>query len=54
MFADYIGNVHNAEKTREYGSATTKRVKVRNIGIRNLMYIQFFHSYLVNLQRIEL
>ncbi|PWA53103.1 nucleic acid-binding, OB-fold protein [Artemisia annua] len=33
---DYIGYVHNVEKAKEYGGATTTRVKVRNIGIRNL------------------
>ncbi|PWA82289.1 nucleic acid-binding, OB-fold protein [Artemisia annua] len=36
ILTDYIGYVHNVDKTKEYGAATTTRVKVRNIGIRNL------------------
>ncbi|PWA36733.1 nucleic acid-binding, OB-fold protein [Artemisia annua] len=36
ILTDYIGYVHNVDKTKEYGGATTTRVKVRNIGIRNL------------------
>ncbi|PWA74472.1 hypothetical protein CTI12_AA159500 [Artemisia annua] len=38
ILTDYIGYVHNVEKVKEYGGATTTRVKVRNIGIRNLKY----------------
>ncbi|PWA71280.1 nucleic acid-binding, OB-fold protein [Artemisia annua] len=38
ILTDYIGYVHNVEKVKEYGGATTSRVKVRNIGIRNLKY----------------
>ncbi|PWA43267.1 Dynein light chain, type 1/2 [Artemisia annua] len=36
ILTDYIGYVHNVEKVKEYGGATSNRVKVRNIGIRNL------------------
>ncbi|PWA61429.1 hypothetical protein CTI12_AA168140 [Artemisia annua] len=36
ILTDYIGYVHNVEKVKEYGGATTNKVKVRNIGIRNL------------------
>ncbi|PWA48637.1 nucleic acid-binding, OB-fold protein [Artemisia annua] len=36
ILTDYIGYVHNVKKVKEYGGATTNRVKVRNIGIRNL------------------
>ncbi|PWA52273.1 hypothetical protein CTI12_AA448170 [Artemisia annua] len=36
LTGDYIGYVHNVDKVNEYGGATTTRVKVRNIGIRNL------------------
>ncbi|PWA82494.1 hypothetical protein CTI12_AA177790 [Artemisia annua] len=40
VLTDYIGYVHNVEKSTEYGSATTNKVKVRNIAIRNLKYNQ--------------
>ncbi|PWA34938.1 nucleic acid-binding, OB-fold protein [Artemisia annua] len=40
ILTDYIGYVHNVEKVKEYGGVTTSRVKVRNIGIRNLKYNQ--------------
>ncbi|PWA70552.1 hypothetical protein CTI12_AA287650 [Artemisia annua] len=40
ILTDYIGYVHNVEKVKEYGGATTNKVKVRNIGIRNLKYSQ--------------
>lgn len=33
---DYIGYVHNVEKVQQYGSATTNKVRVRNIAIQNL------------------
>ncbi|PWA86362.1 nucleic acid-binding, OB-fold protein [Artemisia annua] len=36
ILTDYIGYVHNVEKVKEYGGATTTRVRVRNVGIRNL------------------
>ena len=36
MCADYIGYVHNVEQVKEYGGVTTNKVKLRNIGIRNL------------------
>ncbi|PWA99677.1 nucleic acid-binding, OB-fold protein [Artemisia annua] len=36
ILTDYIGYVHNVERVNEYGSATGNRVKVRNIGLRNL------------------
>ncbi|PWA94502.1 nucleic acid-binding, OB-fold protein [Artemisia annua] len=38
ILTDYIGYVHNVDKVNEYGTATTNKVKVRNIGIRNLNY----------------
>ncbi|PWA70183.1 nucleic acid-binding, OB-fold protein [Artemisia annua] len=36
ILTDYIGYVQNVEKVKEYGSATTNKIKVRNIAIRNL------------------
>ncbi|PWA34574.1 nucleic acid-binding, OB-fold protein [Artemisia annua] len=36
ILTDYIGYVHNVEKVNKYGGATSTRVKLRNIGIRNL------------------
>ncbi|PWA84949.1 hypothetical protein CTI12_AA155200 [Artemisia annua] len=38
ILTDYIGYVHNVEKVKEYGGATGNRVKVRNVGIRNLKH----------------
>ncbi|PWA97444.1 nucleic acid-binding, OB-fold protein [Artemisia annua] len=36
ILTDYIGYVHNVEKVKEYGSATSSKIKLRNIAIRNL------------------
>ena len=36
ILADYIGYIHNVEKVKEFGGATGNKVKLRNIGIRNL------------------
>ncbi|PWA60863.1 hypothetical protein CTI12_AA378500 [Artemisia annua] len=36
ILTDYIGYVHNVEKTKEYGGATGNKIRLRNIGIRNL------------------
>ncbi|PWA79628.1 nucleic acid-binding, OB-fold protein [Artemisia annua] len=36
ILTDYIGYVHNVEKIKEYGGATGNKIKLRNIGIRNL------------------
>ena len=44
VFPDYIGYVHNVEKIKEYGRSTGNKIKLRNIGIRNLKYV-FFYSY---------
>ncbi|PWA99341.1 nucleic acid-binding, OB-fold protein [Artemisia annua] len=38
ILTDYIGYVHNVEKTKEYGGATGNKIRLRNIGIRNLNY----------------
>ncbi|PWA41420.1 hypothetical protein CTI12_AA553090 [Artemisia annua] len=40
ILTDYIGYVHNVEKTKEYGGATGNKIRLRNIGIRNLKYNQ--------------
>ncbi|PWA59112.1 helitron helicase-like domain-containing protein [Artemisia annua] len=34
----YIGYIHNVEKVKEYGGSTGNKIKLRNIGIRNLKY----------------
>ncbi|PWA88045.1 nucleic acid-binding, OB-fold protein [Artemisia annua] len=36
ILTDYIGYIHNVEKVKEYGGATGNKIKLRNIGIRNL------------------
>ncbi|PWA79727.1 nucleic acid-binding, OB-fold protein [Artemisia annua] len=36
ILTDYIGYIHNKEKVKEYGGATGNKIKLRNIGIRNL------------------
>ncbi|PWA41330.1 hypothetical protein CTI12_AA554730 [Artemisia annua] len=36
ILTDYIGYVHNVEKVKEYGGPTGNKIKLRNIGIRNL------------------
>ncbi|PWA43048.1 hypothetical protein CTI12_AA536920 [Artemisia annua] len=38
ILTDYIGYIHNVEKVKEYGGATGNKIKLRNIGIRNLNY----------------
>ncbi|PWA58414.1 hypothetical protein CTI12_AA400290 [Artemisia annua] len=35
-FSYYIGYIHNVEKVKEYGGSTGNKIKLRNIGIRNL------------------
>ncbi|PWA57414.1 hypothetical protein CTI12_AA407730 [Artemisia annua] len=40
ILTDYIGYVHNIEKIKEYGGATGNKIRLRNIGIRNLKYNQ--------------
>ncbi|PWA43373.1 hypothetical protein CTI12_AA534900 [Artemisia annua] len=38
ILTDYIGYIHNVEKVKEDGGATGNKIKLRNIGIRNLKY----------------
>ena len=47
MFPDYIGYIHNVEKVKEYGGATGNKIKLRNIGIRNLKYA--YHLLFINI-----
>ncbi|PWA51398.1 hypothetical protein CTI12_AA465000 [Artemisia annua] len=36
ILTNYIGYIHNVEKVKEFGGATGNKIKLRNIGIRNL------------------